>query len=59
MLPLSFITNYDGITVLKRSANRAIISTKDFVLRSSSRVSTLLRRVPLSFFIDYYPLLVR
>jgi len=35
MLPLTFNTNYDGITVLKQSANRAMILAEIFVLRST------------------------
>src|SRR6218665_3906053 len=31
MIPLSFNTSYDGITVLKESANRAIILAKSFL----------------------------
>ena len=36
VLPLSFNTNYDRVTVLKQSANRAIILAK--VLSYASRI---------------------
>jgi len=49
MLPLSFNTNYDGIIVLKESANRATILAKIF------SYSPLLRSVSLFFFNDYTP----
>src|SRR6218665_1580609 len=46
MLSLSFKSNYDGITVLKQSANRALILEKDLVLRSSCRVPNFLKAKP-------------
>jgi len=54
MLPLSFNTNYDGITVLKQSASRAIILSKTLSCDPRAcRVSSLHRSVTLFFFNDY------
>src|SRR6218665_1912837 len=56
-LLLSFDTSYGRTTVLKQIPQNN--SSKEFVLRSSCRVSPLLRGVPLFLFNYYTPMLVR
>jgi len=59
MLLCSFNTNYDGITVLKQSAYRAIILAKILSYAPCEGFPTSIRNVPLSFFNDYTPMPVR
>ena len=56
--PLNCNTNYDGIS-FKTKCKSCNNSSKEFVLRSSCRVSPLVRNVILLIFNDYTPLLVR
>src|SRR6218665_510511 len=56
--PLNCNTNYDG-TSFKTKCKSCNNSSKEFILRSSYRVSPLLRNVILLIFNDYTPLLVR
>jgi len=61
MLPFSFNTNYDVITVFKQSANRAIILAQilSYAVTLLVQGFALIRSVPLFFFNHCTPLLVR
>jgi len=57
MLPLSFSTNFNGITDLRQNTYRAIILAKNFACAPRAGFSHFLEAFFLSFLMKYIPLI--